>query len=144
MKFLILLHNFLTYFSQFIFTLHSVQLCIYIRNKYIRKIRVGCISEKIPVKFLTLYRNEKKTNVFSTCKGKRKKGKTVVQYQARLVLSVRWIIWSQIISSGVLFPCLLFGVENRDVYLYLYLKSIFKSPWPYRTKKTVVSFNEIH
>jgi hypothetical protein len=38
---------------------------------YIRKIRVGCISEKVPVKFLTLYRNEKKTNVFSTCKDKR-------------------------------------------------------------------------
>jgi hypothetical protein len=54
---------------------------------YIRKIRVGfgkkdksSISEKIPVKFLTLYRNEKKTNVFSTCKDKRKNGKTVVQY----------------------------------------------------------------
>ena len=42
---------------------------------YIRKIRVGCISEKIPVKFLTLYRNEKKPNVFSTCKDKRKNAK---------------------------------------------------------------------
>jgi hypothetical protein len=32
---------------------------------YIRKIRVGCISEKIPVKFLTLFRNEKNECFFN-------------------------------------------------------------------------------
>ena len=41
---------------------------------YIRKIRVGCISEKIPVKFLTLYRNEKSRMFFQPVK-KRKNGK---------------------------------------------------------------------
>ena len=35
---------------------------------YIRKIRVGCISEKIPVKFLTLYRNEKNRMFFQPVK----------------------------------------------------------------------------
>jgi hypothetical protein len=42
---------------------------------YIWKIRVGCISEKVHVKILTFYRNEKKRMFFSTCKDKRKKRK---------------------------------------------------------------------
>ncbi len=35
---------------------------------FIRKIRVGSISEKNPVKFLTLYRNEKKRMFFQPVK----------------------------------------------------------------------------
>jgi len=44
---------------------------------YKRKIRVGCISEKIPVKFLTLYRNEKKRMFFQPVKIRGIMGKKV-------------------------------------------------------------------
>jgi len=47
---------------------------------YIRKIRIGCISEQNPVKFLTLYRNEKKRMFFQPVKIRGKMEKKVVQY----------------------------------------------------------------
>jgi hypothetical protein len=47
---------------------------------YIRKIRVGCILEKIPVKFLTLYRDEKNRMFFQPVKIRGKMEKKVAQY----------------------------------------------------------------
>ena len=42
---------------------------IYIKNGSVGGIdELNDVSCKVPVKFITLYINEKKTNVFSTCK----------------------------------------------------------------------------
>jgi len=52
---------------------------------YIRKIRVGCISEKNPIKFLTLYRNEKNRMFFQPVKirGKMEK-KVYIRYSIKI------------------------------------------------------------
>jgi len=56
---------------------------------YIRNIRVGCISEKIPVKFLTLYRNEKYRMFFQPVRirGKLEK-KTIIINIAPLMINI--------------------------------------------------------
>jgi len=56
--------------------------------KYIRKIRVGCISEKIPVKFLTLYRNEK-NKMKKTKKNKCALTKSVVHTQKVILMPIK-------------------------------------------------------
>ena len=61
---------------------------------YIRKIRVGCISEKIPVKFLTLYRNEKNRMFFQPVKirGKMEKKSCTVLGSISIVSSMGGLV----------------------------------------------------
>jgi len=77
---------------------------------YIRKIRVGCISEKIPIKFLTLYRNEKNRMFFKPVKirGKMEKKSRTVLGSISIVSSMGGLV----IDNG--------QWRSFPIYIYLY------------------------
>ena len=80
MKFLIIYICYIILSHIFLVNIYLAFSSVALAFIYIRKIRVGCISEKIPVKFLTLYRNEKNRMFFQPVKIRGKMEKKVVQY----------------------------------------------------------------